>query len=164
MSVEDSSSVTLDAEARPAAREPDPFGDYLGRIEAAESKAALSAVVDDMKHYDGLVASELSELIAIARRRYNALPETRPEPMMDLESAPEGAVELTDAADDHVRQTDAYGRWCRTIQTTEDESTLAELSAAIEGDQQLSPAERNALQKLLQSNRDEAAITATVVD
>ena len=39
-----------------------------------------------------------------------------------------------------------------------------ELSAAIEGDQQLSPAERNALQKLLQSNRDEAAMTATVVD
>ena len=48
MSVEESSSVTLDAEARPAARELGPFGDYLGRIERAESKAALSAVVDDM--------------------------------------------------------------------------------------------------------------------
>ena len=119
-----------------------------------------------MKHYDGLVASELTELIGIARRRYAELAEVERQRnrcwIWNRPATTEASIDDNASIDGDSRSSDVYGRWCRTIQTTEDESTLAELSASIEGDQQLSPAERNALQKLLQSNRDEAAMTASV--
>ena len=92
LSVDETSSVTLDAEARPAGRDVDLYDHYQQQIEAAKTKTAVSAVVADMRLHNGLLPTEMTELIDTARRRYANLVEFERQSDRNADSRPDATT------------------------------------------------------------------------